>query len=126
VIVNVIGNGGKVASPIHLAGGAANAALMLATAGLAAAYARQEVRVVGLNPGLTNTERVAEGLRADATVRGTSEQDALQQSLSRIPLGRIAEPEEIANAVAFLASAKASYITGVNISMDGAQTPVVL
>jgi NAD(P)-dependent dehydrogenase (short-subunit alcohol dehydrogenase family) len=126
VIVNVIGNGGKVASPIHLAGGAANAALMLATAGLAAAYARQGVRVVGLNPGLTNTERVAEGLRADATVRGTSEQDALQQSLSRIPLGRIAEPEEIANAVAFLASAKASYITGVNISMDGAQTPVVL
>jgi NAD(P)-dependent dehydrogenase (short-subunit alcohol dehydrogenase family) len=82
--------------------------------------------VVGLNPGLTNTERVAEGLRADATVRGTSEQDALQQSLSRIPLGRIAEPEEIANAVAFLASAKASHITGVNISMDGAQTPVVL
>jgi NAD(P)-dependent dehydrogenase (short-subunit alcohol dehydrogenase family) len=70
--------------------------------------------------------RVAKGLRADATVRGTSEQDALQQSLSRIPLGRIAEPEEIANAVAFLASAKASYITGVNISMDGAQTPVVL
>src|SRR3954467_4905345 len=61
VIVNVIGNGGKVASPIHLAGGAANAALMLATAGLAAAYARQGVRVVGLNPGLTNTERVAEG-----------------------------------------------------------------
>src|SRR3982751_4811059 len=121
VIVNVIGNGGKVASPIHLAGGAANAALMLATAGLAAAYAGQGVRVVGLNPGLTNTERVAEGLRADATVRGTSEQDALQQSLSRIPLGRIAEPEEIANAVVFLASAKASYVTGVTITMDGAQ-----
>ena len=118
VIVNIIGNGGKVASPIHLAGGAANAALMLATAGLAAAYAKQGVRVVGLNPGLTNTDRVAEGLRADAALRGTSEQDALQQSLSRIPLGRMAEPEEIANVVAFLASAKASYITGVNITLD--------
>ncbi len=126
VIVNVIGNGGKVASPIHLAGGAANAALMLATAGLASAYAKQGVRVVGLNPGLTNTERVAERLRADAALRGTSEQEALQQSLSRIPLGRMAEPEEIANAVVFLASAQASYITGVNITMDGAQTPTVV
>ena len=63
--------------------GAANAALMLATAGLASAYAKQGVRVVGLNPGLTKTERVAEGLRADAALRGTSEQEALQQSLSR-------------------------------------------
>jgi NAD(P)-dependent dehydrogenase (short-subunit alcohol dehydrogenase family) len=126
VIVNVIGNGGKVASPIHLAGGAANAALMLATAGLASAYAKQGVRVVGLNPGLTNTERVAEGLRADAALRGTSEQEALQQSLSRIPQGRMAEPEEIANAVVFLASAQASYITGVNITLDGAQTPTVV
>ncbi len=61
VIVNVIGNGGKVASPTHLAGGAANAALMLATAGLATAYAGKGVRVVGLNPGATETERVAEG-----------------------------------------------------------------
>lgn len=126
VIVNVIGNGGKVASPIHLAGGAANAALMLATAGLAAAYARYGVRVVGLNPGLTNTERVAEGLRADAALGGTSVEEALQHNLSRIPLGRMADPDEIANAVAFLASSKASYITGVNITMDGAQSPVVI
>src|SRR3954451_5462520 len=91
VIVNVIGNGGKVASPIHLAGGAANAALMLATAGPAAAYAQNGVRVVGRNPGLTHTERVAEGLRADAALRGTSEEEALQHSLSRIPLGRMAD-----------------------------------
>jgi NAD(P)-dependent dehydrogenase (short-subunit alcohol dehydrogenase family) len=53
VIVNIIGAGGKVASPTHLAGGAANAALMLATAGLANAYAGRGVRVVGVNPGLT-------------------------------------------------------------------------
>ena len=53
VVINVIGAGGKVASPTHLAGGAANAALMLATAGLAYAYAGKGVRVVGLNPGDT-------------------------------------------------------------------------
>jgi NAD(P)-dependent dehydrogenase (short-subunit alcohol dehydrogenase family) len=57
---------------------------------------------------------------------GRSAPEALGQSLGRIPLGRMAEPEEIANAVAFLVSAKANYITGVNITMDGAQTPVVV
>ncbi len=61
VIVSIIGAGGKVASPTHLAGGSANAALMLATAGLGAAYAGKGVRVVGVSPGLTETDRVAEG-----------------------------------------------------------------
>jgi len=83
VIVNVIGNGGKVASPIHVAGGAANAALMLATAGLANAYAGRGVRVVGINPGLTNTDRVAEGLRAEARLSGTSPDESLKRVASR-------------------------------------------
>jgi NAD(P)-dependent dehydrogenase (short-subunit alcohol dehydrogenase family) len=126
VIVNVIGNGGKVASPTHIAGGAANAALMLATAGLAHAYAAKGVRVVGLNPALTNTERVAEGLRADARHGGISEDEARQNSIARIPLGRMAEPEDIAYAALFLASDKAAYITGVTITMDGAQIPIVV
>ena len=126
VIVNVIGNGGKVASPVHIAGGAANAALMLATAGLAHAYAAKGIRVVGLNPALTNTERVAEGLRADARHSGISEAEARHKSIARIPLGRMAEPEDIANAALFLASGKAAYITGVTITMDGAQIPIVV
>jgi NAD(P)-dependent dehydrogenase (short-subunit alcohol dehydrogenase family) len=126
VIVNIIGNGGKVASPIHIAGGAANAALMLATAGLAHAYAEKKIRIVGLNPALTNTERVAEGLRADARLNSISEDEARRKSIARIPLGRMAEPEDIANATLFLASDKAGYITGVTITMDGAQIPIVV
>ncbi len=126
VIVNVIGVGGKVASPVHLAGGAANAALMLATAGLAAAYARQGVRVVGVSPGLTETDRVAEGLRSDARLAGISVDVARQRGIERLPLGRMAAPEEIANVVVFLASAKASYVTGVTVAMDGALNPVIL
>ncbi|MBL8691179.1 MAG: SDR family oxidoreductase [Rhodospirillaceae bacterium] len=126
VIVNIIGNGGKVASPTHLAGGAANAALMLATAGLATAYAGKGVRVVGINPGLTNTDRVAEGLKSDAKLNGITEDEALKRAVQRIPMGRMAEPEEIANLTLFLASSKASYVTGVIVSMDGAVAPVVV
>jgi NAD(P)-dependent dehydrogenase (short-subunit alcohol dehydrogenase family) len=126
VIVNVIGNGGKIASPVHLAGGAANAALMLATAGLATAYARHGVRVIGINPGLTDTDRVAEGLKADARLAGITEPEARAAAVARIPLGRMASGEDIANVVVFLASARAGYVTGVNITMDGAGTAAVV
>ena len=125
-VVNVVGNGGKVASPIHLPGGAANAALMLASAGLAAAYGPKGVRVNAVNPGLTLTGRLQEGMAADARAQGIAVQEAMQRAVARIPLGRMAEPEEIARAVVFLASDAASYITGVSISMDGAATPLVV
>lgn len=124
-IVNVIGQGGKVASPVHMAGGAANAALMLVSAGMASAYAAKGVRVNAVNPGLTLTERLQEGLKADAKLQGIGSEEALQRAKARLPLGRIAAPEEIANAVVFLASPKASYITGAIVAMDGAVTPMI-
>jgi NAD(P)-dependent dehydrogenase (short-subunit alcohol dehydrogenase family) len=125
VIVNIIGAGGKVASPTHIAGGAANAALMLATAGLATAYAASGVRVVGINPGLTETGRVAEGLVATAKLAGISREQALAESVAAIRLGRMAKPEEIADMAVFLASGRAAYVSGAIISMDGLQTPVI-
>jgi NAD(P)-dependent dehydrogenase (short-subunit alcohol dehydrogenase family) len=125
-VVNVVGNGGKVASPIHIPGGAANAALMLVTAGLAAAYGAQGIRVNAVNPGLTLTDRLHEGLAADARLQGLSPEEVMAQSVAKIPLGRMAKPEEIANAVLFLASNKASYITGICMSMDGAMNPIVV
>lgn len=126
VIVNIIGTGGKVASPVHLAGGAANAALMLATAGLGNAYARSGVRVVGVSPSVTETDRVAEGFAVDAAAAGVTVDVARARSIEKMPLGRMATPEDIANAVLFLASDRASYITGTTITVDGAQNPVIL
>jgi NAD(P)-dependent dehydrogenase (short-subunit alcohol dehydrogenase family) len=125
-IVNVIGNGGKIPSPVHLAGGAANAALMLATAGLANAYAPRGVSVVGINPGPINTDRVVEGVKAEATHAGVSENEALDRLLKGVPLGRFAEPEEIAGIVAFAASPHGRFLSGANITADGAASPVVV
>jgi len=125
-IVNVIGMGGKFPTPIHLAGGAANAALMLATAGLAAAYAPSGVRVNAVNPTLTATERMNEGLAAQARQEGITVEEALQRSASRMPLGRIATPEEVADVVVYLSSGRASYVSGSILSIDGASSPSVV
>ncbi len=125
-VINIIGSGGKVASPTHLAGGAANAALLLATAGLAYAYAGKGVRVVGVSPGVTRTERVAEGLKAEAKRANVSVEQAEMQMVARLPMGRPAEPEEIADIVVFAASERGRYLTGANISTDGAASHVVI
>ena len=125
-VVNVIGSGGKVAAVTHLAGGSANAALMLASAGFAAAYAGKGVRVNAVNPGLTMTERLHEGMQAEARQQGISMEEALTRAKATRPLGRIAEASEIADAVVYLASNRASYITGAVVAMDGAVTPMVV
>ena len=80
---------------------------MLASAGLAAAYGPRGVRVNAVNPGITRTERMQQGLEADARLAGTT-------------------PDEIANAVVFLCSPRASYITGAILAMDGAMTAMVV
>ena len=125
-IVNVIGMGGKMGNPAHLAGGSANAALMLATAGLAAAYARQGVRVNAVNPGPVLTERLKEGIAVDARMAAAAGKPAPADPGSRMAMGRVARPDEIAAMVVFLGSAKASYVNGAIVPMDGASTPTVV
>ena len=125
-VVNIVGVGGKVASPIHLPGGSANAALMLASAGLANAYGRQGVRVNAVNPGLVATTRMHEGLAAQARASGDSVDVVLQRQQAALPLGRICTPQEVAGVVLFLASAQASYVSGAVLTVDGALTPMVV
>ena len=125
-IVNIIGTGGKVASAMHLPGGAANAALMLVSAGLANAWGGHGIRVNAINPGATYTDRVKNSLETESRLTGKTEEELLKANEARIPLGRFAHPEEIANTALFLASDRASYVTGALITMDGALTPMVV
>ena len=124
-VVNIIGSGGKVANPVHLPGGAANAALMLASTGLAVAFAPKGIRINAINPGTTLTGRVEEGLRVESNMTGIASDELLKRTKARIPLGRLGTPEEIARVVLFLASDAASYVTGAIVPMDGGANPVI-
>ena len=124
-IVNIVGAGGKTANPVHLPGGAANAALMLVTAGLAAAYGPSGVRVNAINPGGTLTGRVQEGLAAEARMSGLAADELLARQQARIPLRRLGRPDEVADVALFLASDRASYVTGAVIPMDGGAAAVI-
>lgn len=124
-IVNVVGQGGRQAGVLHVAGGAANSALMLATVGLARAYADKGVRVNAINPGLTRTSRVDEGLQAASRASGRPKDELLAEQTRAIPMGRMGEPEEVANVAVFLASGLASYVSGAIIPMDGCSASVI-
>jgi len=77
------------------------------------------IRVNAVAPGWTLTERVTELLAARAQANGTTPEQEAAKIVATTPLGRMGRPEEFANAVAFLASPAASYITGVTLPIDG-------
>lgn len=124
-IVNIVGIGGRRAQTTHLAGGAANAALMLVTVGLANALGRYGIRVNAINPAATYTGRVQQAIRLEAKEKNITEAEALMRSEASIPLGRYCKPEEVAAVALFLASNQASYVTGAVVPMDGGAVPVI-
>jgi NAD(P)-dependent dehydrogenase (short-subunit alcohol dehydrogenase family) len=111
-IVAIASVSGLRSAPLHGPYGAAKAGLMSLVRTLAIEMARDHVRVNAVAPGAVLTPRV------DALM--TEERRA--ESAASIPLGRLAAPDDIAHAVAFLASDLASYITGQTIIVDGGAT----
>ena len=94
-----------------------------ATAGLTKTLALElgpdGIRFNSILPSWTDTERVAQLLEDRADQKGTTVQEEIQKQNQQSPLGRMATPQEFANAAAFLLSPAASYITGVLLTVDG-------
>jgi 3-oxoacyl-[acyl-carrier protein] reductase len=120
VIVNVIGMAGERNSADYIVGSTGNAALMAFTRGVGGASMDEGIRVVGVNPGMVNTERMEMLLRQQAVEKfGDAERWRECQDTSKLPAGRPAIPREIADVVVFLASPRASYVSGTVLSVDG-------
>lgn len=98
-------------------------AVRAATVGLSKSLAlelgAQGIRFNSILPGWTETERVGDLLGARAKANGTTVDEEMARQMQDCPLGRMASPQEFANAAAFLLSPAASYITGVALTVDG-------
>lgn len=89
------------------------------TKSLALELAPLQIRVNSILPSWTETERIAELLGARAQANGTTLEEEIEKQARELPMGRMARPEEFANAAAFLLSPAASYLTGVMLPVDG-------
>ncbi|VVE13650.1 short-chain dehydrogenase/reductase [Pandoraea cepalis] len=118
VIINVIGIAGAAPRYDYISGSTANAALIAFTKATGAHASRNGVRVVGVNPGPTETDRLVNLYRSRAAER-FGDPERWKEMLSDMPFGRAAKAEEIASLVVFLSSSRSAYVNGTVIDVDG-------
>lgn len=125
-VVNLIGNDGVKPSYWEIAPGAANAAGQNLTKSLAGQYGKHNISFAAVNPGPVRTERWAGLVKAMSRDMGISVEDADKLAPSSIPLGRIAETEEVSDLVVMLASPRAFFANGTMIEIDGGQEKALM
>ena len=121
-ICNVVGAAARNPSPTYLPGGAANAALINFTKGLADLGASSRILVTAVSPAATRTERWDSLMAQQAAAAGKTTEAFRAEQEKTYPLGRIATSVDIADVVCFLVSARAAFITGICITVDGGAT----
>src|SRR6188768_3881418 len=125
-VVNLIGNDGVKPSYWEIAPGAANAAGQNLTLSLAGQYGRHNVSFVAVNPGPVRTERWSGLVNAMSRDMKISYEEADKLAPASIPLGRIAEVEEVAHLVVMLASPLVQMANGTMIEIDGGQDKALM
>jgi NAD(P)-dependent dehydrogenase (short-subunit alcohol dehydrogenase family) len=125
-VVNLIGNDGVKPSYWEIAPGAANAAGRNLTLSLAGQYGKHGISLVAVNPGPVRTERWTSLVTAMARDMKLSYEEADRLAPASIPMGRIAEPEEVADLVVMLASPRMHYVHGTMIEIDGGQEKALM
>jgi len=118
VIINDIGNSGENYDARYIAGSSGNASLMAFTRALGGVSLDHGVRIVGVNPGPVATDRMVKIMKRRA-LDSLGDEGRWQELFANYPAGRPASPEEVADLIVFLASARAGYITGTIVTIDG-------
>lgn len=121
VICNIIGIGGIKPRPNYIYGGTANAALIAFTQAMGAHSHERGVRIFGVNPGRTNTDRIRMMLEKEALTKYDNI-EYWDADLKDLPFQRLMRPEEVGDFVTFCCSPIASYLTGTCINLDGGHT----
>lgn len=121
VIVNIIGMAGRAPRADYVCGAAGNASLIAFTAAVGGKSPDHNVRVVGIAPGATMTDRVITLNRTRARIK-YGDETRWQEMMQGLPLGRAGHAEEIADLAVFCASPRGGYLSGTTIDVDaGAQ-----
>jgi NAD(P)-dependent dehydrogenase (short-subunit alcohol dehydrogenase family) len=121
VIINNIGNSGDVFDPAYIAGTTGNASLMAFTKALGGNSLVDNIRVVGVNPGPVDTDRIYNMLKFRAG-KQLGDSGRYKELEATYPLGRPAHKHEISDLIVFLSSFRSGYTSGTIISVDGGIT----
>jgi len=120
VIVNIIGMAGVSPRYEYICGAAANAALIAFTQGLGGSSVRHGVRVFGINPSATRSDRM-QGMLQQQAASKLGDPSRWHELTLGLPFGRLAEPDEMAKLSVFCASPLCSYLSGTVLNVDGGQ-----
>jgi 3-oxoacyl-[acyl-carrier protein] reductase len=124
VIVNITGTTQQ-AIPLHTPGSACNAAIRMFSKELSMELGPLNIRVNSVAPGRIQTARADRLLDATAAAQGTTPEAILTQLVQTIPSGRVGTIDDIADAVCFLVSERATYINGAALVVDGSKSVVI-